>query len=288
MKGRFLLSALAMSAGVCSVSFADVTGKATFDGKPPAPKEIKMAAVADCAKQHADPVYDESVVVGEKGELKNVVVYVKKEEGKDLGGAAPAEPAVLDQKGCIYTPHVIPMMVGQAFKIKNSDPFLHNVHGLGRDNGEFNFPQQNVAENDVTNKANKAVETYKVKCDVHPWMGAWVVVLDHPYFAATGDDGAFAIKNLKDGEYTLVAWHERLGTQEQKVTVKDGKATADFKFKPKTRAAADDATIKTIEVISPTKKAGAADDCCGECDKPAAAAGTTAAAKPTAPQAAAK
>src|SRR4051794_10498289 len=215
MKARHLFSALALSAGVCSVSMADVTGKATFEGTPPKPKEINMQAVADCAKQHADPVFEETVVTGEKGELKNVVVYVKKEEGQNLGGAAPTEPAILDQKGCMYSPHVLVTMAGQPMKIRNSDGFLHNVHGLGKDNGEFNFPQQNTGDNDVTNKANKAPETYKVKCDVHPWMAAWIVVMDHPFFAASGDDGAYAIKNLKDGEYTLVAWHERLGTQEQ-------------------------------------------------------------------------
>jgi plastocyanin len=265
MKTRYLLSALALSAGVCSVSLADVTGKATYDGAPPKPKEINMQAVADCAKQHADPVYEETVVVGEKGELKNVVVYVKKEEGKDLGGAAPTEPGILDQKGCMYSPHVLPVMAGQSMKIRNSDGFLHNVHGLGKDNAEFNFPQQSSGDADVTNKANKAVETYKVKCDVHPWMGAWIVVLDHPFFGATGDNGEYAIKNLKDGEYTLVAWHERLGTQEQKVTVKDGKATADFKFKPKSKAAADIQVPKIIETVATSKKAD--DDCCEDCKK---------------------
>ena len=77
----------------------------------------------------------------------------------------------------------------------------------------------------------KAPETFKVKCDVHPWMTGWVAIFDHPYFAVTADDGTFAIKGLPDGTYTLQAWHERFGTQSQKVTVKDGKATADWTFK---------------------------------------------------------
>jgi plastocyanin len=190
MKGRIWLSALAISAGMCSMSFADVTGKAVYDGTPPKPKEVNMKAVPQCAAAHADPVYDESIVAGAGGELKNVVVYVK--DGSKLGGAAPTTAVELDQKGCVYTPHVVTVMVGQELKAKNSDGFLHNVHGLAKDNGEFNFPQQ---QKDQVNKidATKAVETYKVKCDVHPWMSAWVVVLDHPYSAVTGEDGTFTL-----------------------------------------------------------------------------------------------
>jgi len=139
MKVRHLLSALALSAGVGSMSYADVTGKAVLDGEAPKPKVISMKAVPQCDKQHTDPVYDESIVVGDKGELKNVVVYVK--DGAKLGGAVPTTPVVLDQKGCVYSPHVVAVMVGQELKAENSDGFLHNVHGLCRDNPEFNFPQ---------------------------------------------------------------------------------------------------------------------------------------------------
>jgi len=233
MNGRIWLSALAVSAGFATVSLADVTGKATFDGTPPKPKVINMAAVPDCAKQHADPVYEEGIVTGDNNELKNVVIYVK--DGAKLGGAVPTTPVELDQKGCLYVPHVVAVMVGQELKARNSDGFLHNVHGLAQANGEFNFPQQTK---DQENKidATKAVETYKVKCDVHPWMAAWVVVTDSPYNAVTGDDGQYTIKGLKDGKYTLVAWQEKLGTQEAEVEVKDGNATHDFKFAPRKKA----------------------------------------------------
>ena len=233
MNGRLWLSSLALSAGMCSMSFADVTGKATFDGAAPKPKAISMKAVPQCDKQHTDPVYEEFIVVGDKGELKNVVVYVK--DGAKLGGAAATAPVILDQKGCVYSPHVVAVMVGQDLKAQNSDGFLHNVHGLCKENQEFNFPQTQKGQ--VTKiDATAAPETYKVKCDVHPWMNAWVVVLDHPFSSVTGDDGAFSIKGLKDGKYTLVAWQERLGTQEAEIEVKDGKATADFKFAPRKKA----------------------------------------------------
>ena len=263
MRKTVWMSALAISAAVSGAASADVTGKVTLDGKAPKPKEIKMTAVADCAKQHADPVMDETWVVGDGNALKNVIVFVQKADGVDLSGPAPSTPAVLDQKGCMYTPHVLPMMVGQKFEVRNSDSFLHNVHGLAKDNGEFNFPQQNKGDvKDVTGQYNKTPELYKVKCDVHPWMSAWIRVFEHPYFATTGDDGSYTIKGLKDGEYTLVAWHEKGGSTEQKITVKDGKATADFKVKAKSGAAAAPADEKVTEVVV---KATATDGKCEEC-----------------------
>jgi plastocyanin len=208
---------------------ADVTGKVTFNGPPPKPKQINMKGVPQCAALHVNPVFDPSIEIGPAGELSNVVVYVK--DGGKLGGAVPKDPVVLDQKGCMYEPHVVTVMVGQQLQAKNSDGFLHNVHGLGRKNPQFNFPQQAVGQVNPINV--KQVETFKIKCDVHPWMSAWVVVLDHPYSAVTDAKGTFTIKGLKNGKYTLVAWQEKLGTQEMKIEVKNGDATADFKFAKK-------------------------------------------------------
>jgi len=261
MKARFWMS-LAVSAGMATVSMADVTGKAVFDGKAPDPKKITMTP--QCAALHQNPVFEETYVVGKNGELKNVVVYVK--DGAKLGGdAAPAAPVILDQKDCVYSPHVVTVRVGQEFKARNSDGFLHNVHGLAKQ-GEFNFPQQTTGQEDPI-PSNKEVETYKIKCDIHPWMNAWAVVLDHGFSSVTGDNGEFTIKGLKDGKVTLVAWHERLGTQEAEVEVKDGKATApiEFKFKPKVKAAAGPADVKTTltAIIKP------ADEECEHCIKDA-------------------
>ena len=253
---RIWLSAMAISTAICSASLAQVTGSVKLEGKAPQPKELKMAAVADCAKAHNGPVYDESYVVGEKGELKNVVVSIK-----GATGEAPKTPAVLDQKGCIYTPHVLPMMVGQEWHVSNSDAFLHNVHGLAKENGEFNFPQQNAGDKKKMADYNKAVETFKVKCDIHPWMSAWIVVLDTPFFAATSADGKYSIdtKGLKDGKYTLVFWHEKLGTQEAEVEVKDGKAAQDFAFKSKLGAAA---SVEATQLVSAPAEAEKCLSCC--------------------------
>jgi hypothetical protein len=269
---RFGISSLFVGAvlGVASVAPAQVTGKVKLDGKPPAPKEIDMSGVKECAALHADPVMDETIVAKATGELANVVVSVKAEEAAALGGAIPEQPAVLDQKGCQYVPHVLPMMVGQKLKIKNSDAFLHNVHSLAQTNPAFNFGQPNKDPGKDVDPP-KTAEVIKIKCDVHPWMGAWQVVFEHPFFAASKEDGTFEIKGLPDGDYTLEAWHEKLGKQEGKVSVKGGKGTADFTFKLAGASAepTDAAVLAKLGESRPaqTVKAG---ECC-ETAAPAAA-----------------
>ena len=200
---------------------ASVKGVVMLDGKAPEVKDIDMSGVKECAAQHGDPVPEETMVVSDKGQLKNVVIYVS-------GGLSqtsfdpPAEPAVLDQQGCMYTPHVLPVMVGQQIRIKNSDPFLHNVHSLSNDNPPFNFGQPTKDPGKEVEPL-KAAETFRVKCDVHPWMSAYVVAMESPYFAVSGDDGSFAINGLPPGEYTLTAWHEQLGTKEIPVKIEPDK-----------------------------------------------------------------
>lgn len=236
------MCALALSAGLSSVSFGQVVGKVTLTGKIPEMPEIALLKlVPDCAKQHKDPVYEEKVVAGEKGELANVAIYIKTPEGKTLG-KTPTEPGVLDQKGCVYSPHVIALAVGQPLKVTNSDQFLHNVHTLSIDNQAMNFGQPTTGAKMV--EPFKAPEQFKVKCDVHPWMAAWIVVVDNPYFAVTSSEdktiGTYKIdtKDLPDGEYTFVAWQEMYGSQEQKATVKGGKAELNFTFNADKKASA--------------------------------------------------
>lgn len=246
MKFRSLLSAGFLMAAVSGVAVADVTGTIKFEGTAPKMKVINMAAVAACAAQHKTPVTEESVIVKD-GKLANVVISIT---NPPAGGKPAAEPAVLDQKGCQYVPHVVALMVGQKFLVKNSDPFLHNVHGLPENNPGFNFGQNNV---DPAGKAVtlKSEEVFRTKCDVHPWMSAWIAVFEHPYFAVSGADGAFAIKGLKDGEYNVKAWHEKLGEQEGKVKVAGGKGTVDFTFKPE-EAAAPVQNVKDVSLASLT------------------------------------
>ena len=231
------LAAVIVSIVAALPAFADLTGRVVLDGTVPKPKPIDMKTNAECAAQHAAPVYDETWVVGPNKELKNVVVYVK--DGADLKAPIPKDPVVLEQKGCIYTPRVVTVMVGQQLKATNADPTLHNVHGLAKQNGEFNFSQPQKGQTDPI-PGNKFVETYMIKCDVHGWMKAWVVVLDHPFAAVTDDKGEFTIKGLKPGDYKLVAWHEPALTQELTVTIgADGKPTkpVEIKFSPKKKPA---------------------------------------------------
>jgi plastocyanin len=209
---------------------ADLTGKVVYDGKPAAPKKIDMRTNPECVKLHADPVFENIWIVGENGALKNAVVWVK--DGNKLGGEAKNGPVVLDQNGCMYEPRVVAVMVGQELRARNSDPCMHNVHGLPKENGEFNIAQNQKGQEDKLD-ATKFAEIFTVTCNVHKWMNAWVIVLDHPFFAVTDEKGEFAIKGLKDGKYTLVCWHEQAATPEAQIEVKEGKATVEFKVGPK-------------------------------------------------------
>ena len=250
--------ACAASAGLCCFStaaFAQVTGKVVLDGEPPQRATINMAANAQCAAAHANPVLEETVIVGDNKELANVVVSIKDDEGK-LKGPAPKEPVKIDQKGCMYTPHVVAMMSGQSLVFTNSDPFLHNVHGLPIDNAPFNFAQPNVDKaGKAVNPSPKVPERFSVKCDVHPWMLSHVNVFEHPYFAVTNEKGEFTIpKGLPDGNYTLVFWHEKWGEQEgPEVEVKGGagKLEEDFSYKQEAAAApAKVAPVLTVKLAS--------------------------------------
>jgi cbb3-type cytochrome oxidase cytochrome c subunit len=208
-----------------------ITGKISFKGKAPEPPAIDMSAVKECASQHADPPPDETVVVNENGTLKNVIVYISSGIPEGQSFTPPTEPIKLDQKGCLYSPHVIAMMVGQRITISNSDPFLHNVHSLAVQNPAFNFGQPNVDRPGKAIDDVRVPERFKIKCDVHPWMGAHVQVFEHPFFAVTGDDGSFTIRGLPAGAYTLTAWHERFGEQKQEIAVQEGKpATLELSF----------------------------------------------------------
>jgi plastocyanin len=188
-----------------------------------------MAADPVCAGKHDSPVMPQVLVLGEGNTMG--WVFVKVSAGVPEGSyPPPSEPAVIDQNGCVYHPHVLGMMAGQELKFLNSDGILHNVHGLPKENREFNLGMPaTVTEQSVT--LNRPEPLFTVKCDVHPWMNAYVAVMTHPFWAVTGENGAYAIGSLPAGTYTIEAWHERLGQQTSEVTVADGEtATADFAF----------------------------------------------------------
>ena len=181
-----------------------------------------MAADPNCAKKHSSPPMSEMLVLGEGNTVANIFVSVT---GGLPGGSypPPPEPAVLDQDGCRYVPHVLGVMQGQQLKILNSDGLLHNVHALPKVNKTFNMAMPaSRTETEVT--FTEQEEMFKVKCDVHPWMGAYVQVMSHPFFDVTEQDGGFNLANLPAGSYEVTTWHEKLGRSTQTVEVTDGQS----------------------------------------------------------------
>ena len=206
-----------------------VSGRVVFEGVPPANPKYRMTADSYCAKSYPGEVTKEEVVVGKDRGLVNVFVWVK--SGISGSYPAPAASVVLDQKGCLYRPHVFGIQVGQPLEIANSDDTLHNVHSISDANDAFNLgmPRQGMK---VTRRFDKPEVMVKIKCDVHGWMASYAGVVPHPFFAVSGPDGAFAVKDLPPGAYTLEAWHEKLGTQTLQITVGEKETkTVGFTFK---------------------------------------------------------
>lgn len=226
MKNCWAVLGLFAVAALPTVAVGQITGTIKLSG--PAPEMAEVEVTPDCAAEHPDPIFEETVVVGEAGELQNVVVSLK-ELPAGAEPKAPTEPVVLDQVGCRYVPHVVTVMVGQPVTVKNSDKFMHNVHGLCNENEEFNFAQITIDPGRPIGPFENP-ETFRLKCDVHPWMSAHIRVLEHPYAAVTDDKGQFSLampEGVADGQYTVVLWHERYGEKEHTVNVTGGKGALD-------------------------------------------------------------
>ncbi len=211
----------------------DITGKITLRGTPPPNPEVRdLANDANCSKLVKEKVNMPFYVVSPDGALADVVISIKGLEGKSTGASAP--PAVLDQKGCQYIPYVMAIQTGQTLLVKNSDPLLHNVHATpvkaeGSKNKETNLPQL-AGGPDLEFTFPSAEKFLRFKCDVHPWMFAYVTVVDHPYFDVSAKDGTFRIKNVPPGKYTLEASHRKAGELTKEIEVTDGPQTVDFAF----------------------------------------------------------
>ena len=223
-------SAAPAAAAAVNPDAATITGLVKLDGAAPKMAPIQMSADPYCQSQHTSaPATDQDVVVGSGGELANVFVYIKDVKGNF---AAPSTAETLDQKGCQYYPHVHAVMVGQTFDIKNDDATLHNVHAMPVINSQFNEgqPVQGMVAHKKFDKAE--ITPFKIKCDVHGWMRSYLAVMPHPFYNVSKDNGTFTIANLPPGQYTIVAWHEKYGQQEQQITVgpKESK-TVNFTFK---------------------------------------------------------
>lgn len=204
-----------------------VKGTVKLDGKPPAPKELNLGT---CTTEAKGPVYSDTVLAKD-GKLQNAFVWVKKGLESYKGPAAPPEPIVMDQKGCLYKPHIIGARVGQNIVFLNSDPVLHNVRTVADVNAPFNdmMPTKDMRLSKTFDKQEVMV---RAKCDVHPWMAAFVGVVDHPFFAVSSDAGEFSLLNIPEGEYEIEAWHEAYGRQSQKLKVEARKtATLAFSFR---------------------------------------------------------
>jgi len=222
---------LVSGASVGAASGGQITGSVKLDGAAPHQKPIDMAKEPSCAAVHKDkPVTAENVVVSANGALANVAIYIT----QGLTGNEPVSSQTIEinQKGCQYVPHIVAVDAGQHMKIVNSDQTSHNIYAQATKNPSWNKSQTaGGAPLDVT--WNNEEVAIPIKCNVHPWMRAYIVVVKGPY-AVSDDSGAFKLDNLPPGNYTLTAWHETYGTQSQTVTVAPGKpSTVSFTFKAK-------------------------------------------------------
>ena len=205
---------------------ATVKGTVTFDGTAPKPQKIDMSQDAACKGNNLS-----ETIVADGDKLANVFVYVKDGLG-DRTFDLPKDSVTIDQKGCLYHPHVLGVMTGQNIEIRNDDETTHNIHPTPKDNREWNESQPPKAAALVKTFAREEV-MLPVKCNQHPWMKMYLNVVKTPFFAVTGSDGKYEIKGLPPGDYTLAFVQEKLGEQDQKITLaaKDSK-TADQSFKP--------------------------------------------------------
>ena len=181
-----------------------------------------------CSKMNAGKrILQEYVVATVDGSLANVFVRL---QGNVPQTPVSTQPVVIDQRGCVYTPRVVGVRVGQTLQIKNSDPLLHNVHGLSGKDNSFNVGQPTAGLMYQWKAKNEEVMLH-LKCDIHNWMNAFIGVVTNPYFAVSDTMGTFQIDKVPPGTYTLQAWHERFGTTMKTVTVKAGAATTvDFTY----------------------------------------------------------
>ncbi|MBI1861821.1 MAG: carboxypeptidase regulatory-like domain-containing protein [Deltaproteobacteria bacterium] len=216
------MKATLMVTTLLGASFAlagNVTGKVSFKGTAPKADVVKMNADPVCAKENAGKkVVKDDVVVNANGTLANVFVYVKEGLKKEAIPADVGSPVTFDQSGCMYTPHVLGVRVGQKLKIVNSDSTMHNVHSLSKTNPSFNSAMPTKGQT-IEKDFKKAEFPVKVKCDVHGWMAGYIGVMEHPFFAVSDSSGAFSINNLPPGDYKLEAWHEKFGTKMADVKV---------------------------------------------------------------------
>jgi plastocyanin len=205
-----------------------ISGVVSYVGAAPEIKTIPLSG--ECSLQHKS-VKQDSLLVSD-GNIANVIIKISSGLG-DVAYPAPVAAVTYDQAGCVYAPHVAVAMVSQEVRFLNNEAILHNVHAISQVNPGFNKIMVGAVK-ELTQRYMYEEEPFLIKCDIHPWMGAYLAVLSHPFFAVTGADGKYEIKNIPAGDYELSAWHEKLGTEKQKVSVHaSGKLSIDWSFTAK-------------------------------------------------------
>ena len=195
-----------------SATAGTLKGNVNYQGEIRKKKTLKMDADPICGSSHKGKVFNESFLVDDKNNLANVMVWLKDVK---YTGKVKEISAIIDQKGCLYSPHVQGIMKDQELLIKNSDATLHNIHSMAKDNKQFNFAMPKVVKEKKVS-FNKTEDPFYIKCDVHPWMKAWIGVFDHPYFAVTDENGDYKIDNIPPGTYKIMFWQERLSNLSEK------------------------------------------------------------------------
>jgi hypothetical protein len=199
-----------------------VKGTVIFEGEPPERLALRRDTDPYCAK--VDRLAEDIIVT--KGKLKDVLVRIKNGSLPAGKATAPAAPALIDQKACMYAPRVIGLVAGQKLAVRNSDGTFHNVHGTIAGKLAWNKPAAPGDPDLALEASAHAGDVIDIVCDVHPWMHAYAVVQDHAVFAVTGEDGAFELTGLPPGSYTLEAWHPTLGQKTLAVTIGKGAKAA--------------------------------------------------------------
>jgi hypothetical protein len=197
-----------------------IRGVVQFAGRAPEMTPLRVSDDPACltdAKSSAPTHQD--VIVNRNNTLKNVVIYIK--SGLPAGSKYPVpdDPAILSMSGCMYEPHVFALRVGQPLEIQNHDATIHNVNFMPQFNDRYNKSMVSKSAPPLITRFTRQEVGIRIKCDIHPWMLAWASAFDNPFYAVTGEDGSFEIRNVPDGEYTIEAWHETFGTQDLDVVV---------------------------------------------------------------------
>lgn len=205
---------------------ASVNGTVHFDGTPPEMVPIDMSNDPACRGDNKA-----ETIVAKDGKLANVFVYVKDGLSNRIIFTYLLPPVTIDQTGCRYRPHVAGIMVGQNLDIRNDDPTEHNVHAIGMQNAQWNESQMPKAA-PIEKSFDQPEIMLPIKCNQHPWMKMYVNVVANPFYAVTAADGKFEIKGLPPGTYTISFVQEKLGEQDQQITLgaKD-KKTLDISYK---------------------------------------------------------